>query len=55
MGVSGYSGYILCPDPNEFCTRTLCSLSCSGNGVCLDGKCVCNDGFTGSDCSKVWV
>lgn len=27
-------------------------VQCSGNGVCQsDGKCICNDGFTGIDCS----
>jgi hypothetical protein len=34
-------------------TSTVCidSTSCNNNGNCVDGACVCNTGFTGSDCS----
>lgn len=28
-----------------------CPNSCSGNGLCLDGTCMCNVGFRGADCS----
>ena len=30
----------------------LCPQNCSGNGVCLDGKCLCNKGFGGPDCAQ---
>ncbi|KAK7886648.1 hypothetical protein WMY93_026269 [Mugilogobius chulae] len=30
-----------------------CPNDCSGNGKCERGKCVCQQGFTGTDCSKV--
>ncbi|XP_020793150.2 tenascin [Boleophthalmus pectinirostris] len=30
-----------------------CANDCSGNGKCDRGKCICQQGFTGSDCSKV--
>lgn len=29
-----------------------CPRDCSGNGECQKGKCVCQQGFTGPDCSK---
>uniref|UniRef100_H3DM73 Tenascin XB n=1 Tax=Tetraodon nigroviridis TaxID=99883 RepID=H3DM73_TETNG len=29
-----------------------CPNNCSGNGECQKGKCFCQDGFTGPDCSK---
>jgi len=30
-----------------------CPLDCSGNGLCLNGMCVCNVGFTGPACDGV--
>lgn len=29
-----------------------CPSDCSGNGECQKGKCICNQGFMGPDCSK---
>ncbi|XP_035528046.1 tenascin [Morone saxatilis] len=29
-----------------------CPSDCSGNGECQKGKCICQEGFTGPDCSK---
>lgn len=29
-----------------------CPNDCNGNGKCEKGKCICHQGFTGSDCSK---
>ena len=26
---------------------------CSGNGLCVAGKCSCTEGFSGDDCSEV--
>jgi len=34
-------------------TLTGCANGCSGNGLCLDGKCVCNVGFKGADCATL--
>lgn len=31
---------------------TPCPDDCNGRGQCLNGKCLCRDGFTGSDCSN---
>lgn len=30
---------------------TPCPDDCNGRGQCVNGKCVCRDGFTGTDCS----
>lgn len=38
-----------CSDNN--CGQSCCINSCSGNGTCNNGICVCNNGFSGSDCS----
>jgi hypothetical protein len=32
-------------------TACIDSASCSNNGNCVNGECVCNTGFTGTDCS----
>ncbi|MBN3325391.1 TENN protein, partial [Atractosteus spatula] len=37
----------------EDCSLRRCPNDCSGNGECDDGTCICEDGFTGIDCSKV--
>jgi len=53
MSVSGYKGTIDCPDPLTFCQtvgKPFCSRNCMGRGTCVDNKCVCNPGFTGTDC-----
>jgi hypothetical protein len=31
--------------------RNSCPSNCNGNGVCVDGTCSCNDGFTGDSCA----
>jgi len=51
--ISGYSGSVDCPDPNEFCTgvgKKTCKRGCMGNGDCSNGKCICNSGWRGLDC-----
>lgn len=34
-----------CKDPCD-------DVTCNGNGVCLDGTCLCDDGFEGVNCEK---
>lgn len=34
-----------------YATSTECPNSCSGNGLCMDGTCVCGENFLGADCS----
>ncbi|CAD7960261.1 unnamed protein product [Amoebophrya sp. A120] len=41
--VQGYEG--------SYCERKLCLNKCSGNGVCVDGECVCDMYWVGPDCS----
>ncbi len=51
--VSGYKGKLNCPDPLEFCStigKAYCSRNCMGRGKCVNGKCQCNAGFSGTDC-----
>nr|CAB3267160.1 major surface trophozoite antigen 11-like [Phallusia mammillata] len=31
---------------------TDCAFGCSGNGKCVEGICVCNGGYKGTDCSN---
>lgn len=54
--VSGYKGYLNCPDPLIFCSTigvVSCQRNCMGRGVCKNGFCQCNEGFTGIDCGFV--
>merc|ERR1719161_2403447 len=30
-----------------------CPNDCTGNGLCFNGKCACNVGFRGPDCSEI--
>jgi hypothetical protein len=52
--IDGYYGSIDCPDPQAFCEtvgKKYCPRNCMGRGSCSNGKCKCNEGFTGSDCA----
>jgi len=54
MSVSGYKGYISCPDPLTFCSTVgakVCPRGCMGRGSCNNGKCACYKGFAGKDCA----
>lgn len=48
LAVAGYTGYLNCPDPVEFCNHTVrkyCPLGCGGRGECQNGECVCQEGW----------
>ena len=46
--VSGYSGYLTCPKSfQRICAIKRCPKECNGNGVCLNGRCVCSPNYTG--------
>jgi len=52
--ISGYYGSVDCPDPQTFCNgpgKKFCPRNCMGRGTCVDGKCQCRSGYTGSDCA----
>jgi len=56
MSVTDYKGYITCPDPLTFCSTVgaaVCPRGCMGRGTCINGKCVCNSGFSGKDCASI--
>lgn len=35
----------------EDCSTPTCPNDCRDNGQCVDGQCVCEEGFYGEDCS----
>lgn len=42
---------LICPNTEILCTKKPCLHACSGQGRCVDGKCECNPGFEGDDCT----
>jgi len=55
VSISGYKGYINCPDPLAFCStigKKTCPRGCMGRGKCSNGKCVCYKGYKGKDCGE---
>jgi len=48
-----YNGVFNCPDPIRFCNtvgKKTCPRNCMGRGSCVDGQCVCDAGYQGTDC-----
>ncbi len=46
--IPGYNGYLICPKSfRNICAVKKCPNECNGNGVCLKGKCLCLQGYTG--------
>ena len=46
--VKGYSGYLSCPNPQEFCEKWVkkyCQNGCNGRGDCINGTCACYNGW----------
>ena len=52
-GIVGYSGYINCPAYEEICGPIYCPNGCFGYGMCVNGECICEDGYSGLDCSTI--
>lgn len=48
--VKGFLGYINCPSSRILCENFPCIDGCSGRGQCVNGKCICDEGFGGSSC-----
>jgi len=56
VSVSGYKGFVDCPDPIEYCStagKKVCPRGCMGRGTCSNGVCTCNKGAKGKDCALV--
>ena len=56
--VNGDNGDCACDEVHGWlaptCEKSRCKNGCSGNGICNeDGKCQCDIGFEGEDCSKI--
>ena len=45
--------YVICPKFDYICKETSCLNMCNGKGYCKNSKCVCFEGYSGSDCSKL--
>ncbi len=50
------SGYLTCPDPNEFCGQVesegYCKGGCFGNGICYEKECYCMKGWGNYNCAR---
>lgn len=52
--VPGYSGILTCPKSfKKICSIKRCPNECNGNGVCLNGRCLCSSSYSGESCSQV--
>jgi hypothetical protein len=54
QNIDGYYGSVDCPDPLTFCNgpgKQFCPRNCMGRGTCVNNKCMCNSGYSGSDCA----
>ncbi|CAG9318554.1 unnamed protein product [Blepharisma stoltei] len=49
--IKGYNGVLICPNSDVLCSEKPCFHACSGQGKCINGKCHCNQGFEGDDCT----
>ena len=48
--IDGYDGVLHCPASNILCQNMPCMNHCSGQGVCLNGVCQCENLSTHPDC-----
>lgn len=54
LTVPGFDGTIRCPDSfTSACAVVRCPNECNANGVCLNGRCLCDPNYQGADCSQV--
>jgi hypothetical protein len=52
--VNGYDGTLKCPNSFEsVCKIQRCNSECNANGMCLNGRCLCDPSFQGPACSQL--
>ncbi len=50
--VNGYYGILTCPKSfKSICAVKRCPEECNSNGLCIDGKCLCEKSYSGDSCS----
>ncbi|CAG9330373.1 unnamed protein product [Blepharisma stoltei] len=50
--IRGYNGVIKCPPSDILCRNLPCINGCSGRGLCVDGSCNCDSGYSGNSCEN---
>lgn len=51
LTVAGFDGTVTCPmNFRRICSVKSCPNLCNGNGICVNGNCLCNPQYTGSNC-----
>ena len=50
ISVTGFQGKVKCPASKILCEDFPCVYSCGGYGVCTNGVCICDSGYSGNSC-----
>ena len=50
ISVTGFYGKVTCPASKILCENFPCIDGCRGFGVCKNGVCICDSGYSGSSC-----
>jgi hypothetical protein len=53
ISIPGYTGTMKCPPSDILCRPQACIQSCNGVGLCINGICKCDPGYSGDNCRTI--